>query len=71
MHSEMPIKEMAKEAEIKKYAGTVKPTKRSIGGTRNATSVARRDIQRPTVPRLKSIKTMMARAQEPPVVEQV
>ena len=71
MHSEMPIKEMAKEAEIKKYAGTVKPTKRSIGGTRNATSVARRDIQRPTVPRLKMIKTTMKISRRPPVVERV
>ena len=47
----------------------IKPTTIITGGTSNAKRGVRRDIQHPTEPRLKRIKTITTRAQGPPVVE--
>ena len=58
------------EAEVKKEAGMIKPTTRSIIRKKNDTSVIRRNIQITTIPRLKKIKIMTTRSQRPPLVDQ-
>ena len=52
LHREMTTEEKVEETEITRDAGMIKPTTRSIGRIRDATNVARRDIQRLTSPRL-------------------
>ena len=48
--------------EITKEVGMIKTMIRSIGGTINAKIKVRSNIQRPTSPRLKRIKTMITKA---------
>ena len=55
---------------VKKKAEMIKVMTSSNGRISNSTSVVKKDIQRPISQRLNKIKTIITRAQGPPVVDQ-
>ena len=54
---------MGGEADTTRESGIIKLMTRITGSTRNATSVVEKDIHSLIAKRLKTIKTMMTRAQ--------